>query len=118
MNSAKDRKSNRSDREPVAFHEAGHIVAAFARDVRVVSATIIQTQDRNGHVQPAGRMVPKGDLLRTFLETEIIILLAGPAAERMVVERDIGVRTDDLQVEEFVKVLNPDPEVADATSAI
>jgi hypothetical protein len=103
MSSAKDRRRNRSDRSPVAFHEAGHIVAAFDQDVRVVSATIIPTGEGecNGHVRPAGRKVAKD--LRTFVETEVIILLAGPLAEQMFLGRDVGAKTDELKVQEFVK---------------
>jgi hypothetical protein len=112
MSSSK--KRNQSDREPVAFHEAGHIVAAFDQDLRVDFSTIIPSGYRKGHVRPSGRMVPKGHLLRTFVETEIIILLAGPAAEQMFIGMDVGVKADDLKVQEFLEAINSDHEVADA----
>ena len=59
-------------------------------------------------------MVPKGHLLRTFVETEIITLLAGPAAEQMFLGRDVGVKADDVKVQEFLAAINSDQEVADA----
>jgi hypothetical protein len=103
-------------RERTAYHEAGHIVAAIEKGIRISYATIVPTKTRKGYVQPVGRLVPKDpDLQRTFVEKEIIFLLAGPAAEQMLVGREsIGDKLDDVRVEEFLACLHSDPQVRKA----
>ena len=107
--------SARSARERTAYHEAGHVVAFLHQGIQVVSATIVPSDSRRGLVQPAGRMVPNDlDLLRVFVEKEIICLLAGPLAEHMELGRDVGTKTDDVRVAEFAEALYSDREVMDA----
>jgi hypothetical protein len=107
------RSKRRPGREAVAYHEAGHIVAAFDQNLRLISASIVPTRDFDGYVQPAGIMVPRGDL-RPFVEMELILLLAGPLAEHAFVGRDVGDRSDDIHAQALLDALNPDPEVMEA----
>jgi hypothetical protein len=110
MTGTRNRRRKPSELKATAYHEAGHIVAAFDQNVRVISADIIPIGDRNGHVKPEGSLIPKGDFLRTFIDTQIIVSLAGPVAEQMFTGRDVGTKSDDLEAEKFARAANPDPE--------
>jgi hypothetical protein len=62
-------------------------------------------------VQQAGRRVPKNpDLMRMFVEREILIKLAGPVAEHMFLGRHVGRKTDDVEAEELAKALHSDSQ--------
>jgi hypothetical protein len=107
--------SARSAREKTAYHEAGHVVALLHQGIQVVSATIVPSDRARGRVQPAGRLVPKDpDLLRVFVEKEMICSLAGPLAEHMLLGRDVGTKTDDVRVAEFAEALYSDRKVMNA----
>jgi hypothetical protein len=59
----------------VAFHEAGHAVAAVTLGIRVFLATVVPSHDCAGHVLHA----PIGELT---VEQALLITLSGPAAQR------------------------------------
>jgi ATP-dependent Zn protease len=72
----------------VAFHEAGHVVAARIRGMPIHKATIIPECDTIGHVEYANPLrgvkldCDDSDQARLCAEHAIIILFAGPAAQR------------------------------------
>jgi ATP-dependent Zn protease len=68
----------RPAKERISYHEAGHIVAAFAHNVKVESATIVPTNDYSGHVITNDEDIQKGPI-----ENDIIIRLSGPVAEEL-----------------------------------
>ncbi len=57
--SKKESKMKVSARKSLAYHEAGHLVAAFDQGIRVLWATIVPTESYYGSVQPVGRIVPR-----------------------------------------------------------
>ena len=71
-----------------AFHEAGHVVAAWSRRIKIHNATIVPTHEFQGLVQHANPL--RGIRLewdasaraRRRAESAIIVLLAGPEAQR------------------------------------
>lgn len=66
------------DQTSTAYHEAGHAVIALAHGRPVGKVSILPDQRRLGHCEiRKGTFGPKRD----GLETEILILLGGPAAE-------------------------------------
>jgi hypothetical protein len=71
-----------------AFHEAGHAVAAWSRGIKVTSATVVPAGRFLGqvtHVNPLRgvRLDCDGsDRARRRAEADIVVLLAGPAAQR------------------------------------
>lgn len=78
-----------------AFHEAGHAVVALALGRPVQRVTIEPKQMRLGRCElKKGRFKPSQDIL----ETEILILLGGPAAEARHTGRyDWGGASQDLR---------------------
>ena len=70
-----------------AFHEAGHVVAAWSRGVRIHSATIDPTPGFRGHTLHANplRGIRRNSSLaymRDRAESAIVIYLAGPEAQQ------------------------------------
>jgi ATP-dependent Zn protease len=72
----------------VAFHEAGHVVAAHTEGMPIRKATIIPERDESGHVLHVGplrgvKLDSNGsDRARLRAESAIIIFLAGRAAQK------------------------------------
>ena len=72
----------------VAFHEAGHVVVARIKGMPIHKATIIPERDTIGHVEYANPLRgvkldrDDSDQARLCAEHAIIILFAGPAAQR------------------------------------
>ena len=67
-------KKRRASRDrAIAYHEAGHAVAAFALDIPVLYATIVPDGENEGHVQFADQEVSVQDVAT--------VALAGPAAQ-------------------------------------
>ena len=72
----------------IAYHEAGHVVAACSRLVWVYSATIVPEGDALGHVMHAAplrgrRVTPRSSpVFRRRAETEIIVAIAGVEAQQ------------------------------------
>jgi len=85
------RNMNRKERAllSVAYHEAGHAVAAFALGVPVQRATIVPGEESAGHIKHA-KIFPRSDSPewdtsyrnRGRAERSVIIFLAGDIAER------------------------------------
>jgi hypothetical protein len=77
-----------SEREAIAYHEAGHAVAAWRQRVKIKSATIIPASDYLGqikHVSPLNGVSLEydgSDRARIRAESAIILCLAGPSAQR------------------------------------
>jgi hypothetical protein len=85
-----------------AYHEAGHAVASYILHGRLISISIVPDIKDNtlGHFQAsvptfhpdenapnlAGYLTAKGRTLRYQVETRIIILLAGPVAEKLFID--------------------------------
>jgi hypothetical protein len=72
---------------PTAFHEAGHVVAAWSRGLKPHSATIDPTPEFRGHALYANpwRGIRRNSTLadiRYRAESAIIVHLAGPEAQR------------------------------------
>jgi hypothetical protein len=70
-----------------AFHEAGHVVAAWSRGLKTHSATIIPTPGFRGHTLHANpwRGIRRNSTLpsiRDRAESAIVVQLAGPEAQR------------------------------------
>lgn len=80
--------SRRTMREATAYHEAGHVVAAWKLGVRLRSATVIPSEGSHGtlkHDNPLRGInleFDGSDRARLKAEKGIIIALAGPAAQR------------------------------------
>jgi hypothetical protein len=74
--------------EATAFHEAGHAVAAWHAGLKIHGATIVPARDRPGHVTHANPLYgvhldyDGPDEARLRAEADIVVLLAGPAAQR------------------------------------
>ncbi len=67
-----------ADQSATAFHEAGHAVVALLHGRPVGKVSILPNRQRLGHCEVRkGSFGPKQDTL----ETEMLILLGGPAAE-------------------------------------
>jgi ATP-dependent Zn protease len=72
----------------VAYHEAGHVVAARIKKMPIFEATIVPERDLDGHVVHGnplrGVKLDRDDSAqaRRRAEHAIIILFAGPAAQR------------------------------------
>jgi Peptidase family M41 len=85
----KDKAMRKSALEAIAYHEAGHAVACVVHHVRVRKATIVPDAEVLGHVSHAN---PYGGVrldvenssrrARFRVERDILISLAGDAAER------------------------------------
>lgn len=73
---------------PTAFHEAGHVVAAWSRRVKIHNATIVPSPEFNGlvrHANPLHKLHPDYDVsarVRDRAESAIVVSLAGPEAQR------------------------------------
>ena len=73
---------------PTAFHEAGHVAAAWRHGLKVHSVTIVPTPEFRGHIWHANPL--RGIHLdcdgsvraRIRAEVGIIVCLAGPEAQR------------------------------------
>jgi hypothetical protein len=71
-----------------AFHEAGHVVAAWSRGLKTHSATIVPTPEFRGHTLHANplrgiRLDYDGSArARLRAELAIVVCLAGPEAQR------------------------------------
>ena len=66
--------------EVIAFHEAGHVIAAWALGVRVRSATILKEDDRYG--SRFGGAAYDNSLERVGPRDHIVILMAGAFSQR------------------------------------
>jgi ATP-dependent Zn protease len=79
---------NKAMREAIAHHEAGHMVAAWRGRVKIRRATIVPAEDFYGlvdHESPLRGVrlgIDGSDRARLKAEKAILILLAGPAAQR------------------------------------
>jgi hypothetical protein len=73
---------------PIAFHEAGHAVVAWSRGIKVTSATIVPARDFLGQVTNVSPLrgvrldCDGSNRARLRAEAVIVVLLAGPAAQR------------------------------------
>ena len=73
---------------PIAFHEAGHVVAAWSRRVKIHKATIVSSPEFLGqvrHANPLHKLHPDYDVsarVRERAEADIVVALAGPEAQR------------------------------------
>jgi hypothetical protein len=73
---------------PTAFHEAGHVVAAWSRGIKIHNATIVPTPEFQGlvqHASPLRGLRPDYDTsyrVRRRAESAIVVSLAGPEAQR------------------------------------
>jgi hypothetical protein len=73
---------------PIAFHEAGHAVVAWSRGIKVTSATIVPARDFLGQVTQSNPLrgvrldYDGSNRARLRAEAVIVVLLAGPVAER------------------------------------
>ena len=74
--------------EATAFHEAGHAVAAWHAGLKIHRATIVPTPGKHGsvkHVSPLRGIhldYDGSDRARLRAEADIVVCLAGPAAQR------------------------------------
>jgi hypothetical protein len=74
--------------EATAFHEAGHAIAAWHAGLEIHSATIVPTPSLDGCVTHANPLYgvrldyDGSDEARLRAEAAIVVLLAGPAAQR------------------------------------
>jgi hypothetical protein len=72
----------------LAFHEAGHTVAAWHNRLKIHRATIVPASDLRGHVTHANPLrgvhldYDGSNRARLRAEAAIIVSLAGPAAQR------------------------------------
>jgi hypothetical protein len=79
---------NKALREAIAYHEAGHMIAAWRSRVKIRRATIVPAGDFYGivdHESPLRGVrleIDGSDRARLKAEKAILILLAGPAAQR------------------------------------
>jgi ATP-dependent Zn protease len=99
----------RPAKERISYHEAGHIVAAFAHNVKVESATIVPTNDYSGLV-----ITNDEDIQKAPLETEIIIRLSGPVAEELFFGAAAGGMYDYAMARRLAEPLHSDFIVTDA----
>jgi hypothetical protein len=73
---------------PTAFHEAGHVAAAWRHGLKVHSVTIVPTPEFRGHIWHANPLrgihldYDGSDRARLRAEVGIIVCLAGPEAQR------------------------------------
>jgi hypothetical protein len=73
----------------IAFHEAGHVAAAWEHGIRVNTVTIISTDDAHGHVKHQNPLrginieVDGSDRARIRAERLAAVCLAGPIAQRI-----------------------------------
>ena len=73
---------------PTAFHEAGHVAAAWRHGLKVHSVTIMPTQEFRGHICHANPLrgihldYDGSSRARFRAEVGIIVCLAGPEAQR------------------------------------
>jgi hypothetical protein len=72
---------------PIAFHEAGHVVAAWSRGLKTHSATIVPTPGFRGHTLHANpwcgiRRNSTLPSIRHRAESAIVVYLAGPEAQQ------------------------------------
>jgi hypothetical protein len=73
---------------PTAFHEAGHVVAAWSRGLKIHNATIVPSPEFLGrvrHANPLRGLRPDYDVsarVRERAEANIVVALAGPEAQR------------------------------------
>ena len=73
---------------PTAFHEAGHVVAAWSRGLKIHNASIVPTPGFQGLVRYASPLCGQrpdydtSDRVRRRAESEIVVWLAGPEAQR------------------------------------
>ena len=112
---------NATDRERAAIHEAGHALIAVLLGREVVSVQLEpapRTLLKRKHAVPKGR--PKTASHRAQLEGELMLALAGIAAERvMAVEERTSVARalDDLQQATALALQIAGPARAEATVA-
>ncbi len=78
--------------ERTAYHEAGHAIAAIRRRVRLYNASIVREATSSGRVStrnPLRQLDLETDTsspTRRRIEDQVMVLLAGPAAEAYFVE--------------------------------
>ena len=106
---------------PIAFHEAGHVVAAWSRRLKIHSATIAPTSEFEGQVRHASPLrgirldCDGSDRARLRAESAIVVLLAGPEAQRRHGPRSIYLGAHDHpEAVDLVMRLNGSEEAANA----
>lgn len=104
--SKKIKPLEKQDREVVAIHEAGHLVAGLTLNIEGVSSASILPQGKSGgHVKIAqcDRTVQR----KNEILNQVIIALAGKAAENVFFEQDeyLGASCDIEQASEMVNKL-------------
>jgi ATP-dependent Zn protease len=88
MEPSENRKRSTKSQLRIAFHEAGHVIAARVLGMPINKATIIPEHDTIGHVKYANPLrdvkldCDSSDEARRRAERTIIIIFAGPAALR------------------------------------
>jgi ATP-dependent Zn protease len=75
-------------RRRTAVHEIGHVLAALALQVPVASVTIAQTPGSGGHT--ALDLAGDGLFTKSQLEAAVVVLLAGRAAEAVLIGGEIS----------------------------
>lgn len=81
-------KQSRGLREPIAYHEAGHAVAAYHLHIKIRKLSIIPDHDSHGRMiqrDPfAGINIEWDETPRAHLRTQqaIVVYLAGPVAQK------------------------------------
>jgi hypothetical protein len=83
-----------------AYHEAGHIVAAYAQRLAVKGVSIVEDEETRGRADtgkwPVEDLLLTADRRRRWLEKRIIVFLAGAQAEELLAgERDPAGASDD-----------------------
>ena len=86
------------DRRAIAYHEAGHAVAAYylQPENRVLKATIIRSGDALGVVQRTEREERHTRHARQ-IETDIMVSLGSRAVEEVILETKMAGASSDLQ---------------------
>ena len=91
------RRMHEDDKREIAYHEAGHAVAAYylQPENRILKATIIRRGDALGVVQPRPREERHTRHARQ-IETEIMVFLGSRAVEEVVLKTKMAGASSDL----------------------
>jgi uncharacterized protein YjbI with pentapeptide repeats len=112
MATSKPRTNRQAEKlKALAYHEAGHAVAAHVLGIRFTAVSIVPSERYQGclKIEPSGWKTwvrPGGcdGLTREQAERQILVYLAGSAAERLVnPEKAGGSRIDDLEASSLVR---------------